>query len=312
MKGRVETVLVTGSSGMIGTALMERLLAAGYVAIGADRRENRWSAEVDERTRRVDLRRTDEMDGLPETVDLVVHLASNARVRELVADPAKARDNFEMTFNVLEYARRMDDPRMILASSREVYRSGADVRDVSDVRIDECRNPYAAGKMGAEALASAYRRCYGLQTATLRFANVYGRYDVSDRVVPRFIARAHRGQDLVVYGRKKSLDLLYLDDCVEGILRTIENFPKAAGETFNIASGTGTSLVELAERVIELVPHRVDVEFRANRVGEAVQSVLDITDANAVLDYTPRQSPLEGLSNTVVWYEDSGILNEIR
>jgi UDP-glucose 4-epimerase len=214
-----------------------------------------------------------------------------------------------MTFNLLEYARRTGVSGVILASSREVYGSGRSARSESETRVDRCANPYAAGKVASEAMADSYARCYDLRTATLRFSNVYGRYDRSDRVVPRFIARAHRGQDLTVYGRDKTLDFLYLEDCVDGILLAIENFQRAAGETFNIASGEGTSLEQLADEVIAQTPHRVGIDRRANRTGETTQFVADISKARTALGYAPSRSPLGGLAETVEWYRDEGRLD---
>jgi len=120
-----------------------------------------------------------------------------------------------------------------------------------DTYTDACESPYTASKIGGEAMVKAYQKCYSIDTSLLRFSNVYGRYDRSNRVVPLFIAQAARGQDLTVYGADKVLDFTYIDDCVAGLMEVIDSFEKVQGTTLNIASGEGTSLLELARFVVD-------------------------------------------------------------
>jgi len=103
----------------VGTALAESLLDDGYRVTGVDVAENRWSDLINERTIVTDLRLESNLNKLPESVDLVVHLAANARVHKLVTDPSKAKENFETTYNILEYARDIGAD-IIFSSSREV------------------------------------------------------------------------------------------------------------------------------------------------------------------------------------------------
>jgi UDP-glucose 4-epimerase len=305
-------VLVTGSSGTIGTALAERLLAEGWDVVGADRVPNRWSSVVDARTVAVDLRDRAATDALPANVDVVVHLAANARVTDLIERPEKARDNLETTVTALEYARERDVSGVVFASSREVYgdQSGT-ARGEGDTSIEDCKNPYAASKVGGEAMTRSYAQCYGLDATVLRFSNVYGRYDVTDRVVPLFLAQAARGEDLTVYGRDKVVDLTYIDDLVDGIVRTLADFETAAGETFNLGSGTGTSLLSLAETVTDRFPTGSDVRVERNRTGEVERFVADISRARAVLGYEPTRSPLGGLDPAIDWYRENDLLGAV-
>ncbi|WP_049935932.1 NAD-dependent epimerase/dehydratase family protein [Haloplanus natans] len=309
-----KSVLVTGASGMIGTALIERLHGDGYDVTGVDIEPNRWSDVVSDLTVRADLLDDAVGDALPTDIDILVHLAANARVHRLVKNPRRARDNFEMTFNVLEYARQSGVSRVIFGSSREVYgNKGKIVYSEEDTYVDECESPYTASKVGGEAMLKAYEQCYDLEASILRFSNVYGRFDVSDRVLPLFIAQAHDGQDLTVYGDDKVLDFTYLDDCVEGIVRVIEKFHKAKGTTFNIASGEGTSLIELAEEIARRVDTDVDIHVEPNRTGEVGRYVADISKANKVLNYDPVYSFDEGLDAAVDWYTGNPrFFDEIR
>lgn len=308
-----QSILVTGSSGTIGTALCEELVSRGYDVTGCDREQNRWSSRIDDRTVLADLRVTEEVNRLPTDFMTVVHLAANARVHDLVKDPLQARDNFEMTFNVLEYVRRNEIPEFVFASSREVYgNEGKVIYSEPDTSIDESESPYTASKVGGEAMTRAYANCYDLHASILRFSNVYGRYDASNRVVPLFIAQTIQGQDLSVYGADKVLDFTYLNDCVDGIVRAVEKFEKSRGETFNIASGSGCSLVELAELIGERVDGEQDVHLKENRTGELSRFVADTSKAEQVLGYRPNYNLSDGLDATIEWYSNhSNLFGEI-
>jgi UDP-glucose 4-epimerase len=301
---RHSSVLITGSSGTVGTALANTLLDQGYDVTGVDTRPNQWLETVDDRTTVVDLTDSDALAELPESVDLVVHLAANARVHRLVQQPGLAKENFDTTFNILEYARDVGAD-LVFSSSREVYgNTGQVVYDETDTYVDECESPYTASKIGGEALVKSYDNCYDIETSIMRFSNVYGRYDASDRVIPLFIAQASRGQDLTVYGDDKVLDFTYIDDCVAGVEQVIEQFNKTSGTTFNIASGRGTSLVELAETIVDRLDAGVSVSVEPNRTGEVGRYVADISKAEKILGYNPSHDLEAGIDATVKWYLD--------
>lgn len=302
------SVLVTGSSGTVGTALTSSLLNRGYDVTGVDVRPNPWLDAVEARTRVLDLTNEDASAALPDDVDIVIHLAANARVHKLVQNPELARENFNTTFNVLEYARDVGAD-FVFASSREVYgNSNQMIYEETDTYVDKCESPYTASKVGGEALVKSYENCYNMEACIVRFSNVYGKYDASNRVIPLFIAQANCGEDLTVYGDTKVLDFTYIDDCVSGILRVIKQFNKSAGTTFNIASGQGTSLVEVAEAVVDRIDSDVAITTEPNRTGEVGRYVADISKAKQVLDYDPTHSLYKGIDMTVDWYSHRGDL----
>lgn len=297
------SILVTGSSGTIGTALTNRLLSDGYETTGVDIVTNPWLEKVNKRTVIADLRDESELERLPTDVDMVVHLGAHARVHELVRYPELARENVEILFNVLEYSRENQIPRFIFASSREVYGDGKKlVYDESETRVDGSESPYTASKVSGEALVNSFDSCYDISASVLRFSNVYGRYDRSDRVIPLFIAKSTHGEELTVYGENKLLDFTYLDDCVGGVKQVIEQFPKAKGSTLNIASGQGYSLIELAHEVNERTPSSSEIRIESSRNGEIEQFIADISTAKKLLGYSPSYSLEEGLEETIEWY----------
>ena len=195
-------ILLTGSSGTIGTRLFEGLQGRHEV-LGVDVRPNKWKAELNTRTLITGLRNAGDLAKLPVEFDVIIHFAANARVYELVRDPQLALDNMTMTFNILEYARKNKIGAVIFASSRETYGNIMDTEAVLEdrVRVENCESPYAASKVSGEALVHAYRKAYGLDFVMVRFSNVYGMYDDSDRVIPLWIRQCMRGEDLIVYGK---------------------------------------------------------------------------------------------------------------
>lgn len=245
---------------------------------------------------------------------MVLHLGAHARVHQLVKEPQYAMENLEMTFNVLEHARRAEIPNFVFASSREVYGDNEKVvYSETDTNADQSESPYTASKVGGEAMTQSYNKCYGLSTNIVRFSNVYGRYDCSDRVIPLFIAQSEQGQPLTVYGSEKVLDFTYLDDCVNGLKRVVDRFPKVKGTTLNISSGRGTSLTELAQQVNARTPRDSTITVEPIREGEIARYVGDITRARSILDYEPQYSFTEGIEATIDWYLDNpAVLEEIR
>ncbi|MFP8952151.1 NAD-dependent epimerase/dehydratase family protein [Natrialbaceae archaeon A-arb3/5] len=302
----ITTVLITGSSGTIGTALMQRLLSSGYEVYGLDTIANRWEPSLNKRTFIADLTDKRELRDLPTEIDIIVHLGAHARVHRLVEEPKYALENLEMTFNILEQARQLDIPHFLFASSREVYgNNDGIVYTEGETNADRCESPYTASKMGGEAMVQSYNNCYDLSTCIVRFSNVYGRYDRSDRVIPQFIARSSQGEPLTVYGAEKVLDFTYLDDCVDGVTSMIENFPKISGKTLNISSGRGASLIELAQEINEKTPQNSDITVEPSRPGEVKRYVGDISTAQKLLGYDPEYSLSEGLEKTIDWYHDN-------
>lgn len=305
-------VLITGSSGQIGTNLALRLLADGHSVFGVDRRVNTWTDAFP--TLLQDLSApyrefTGGIGGAPyPPCDIVVHLAANAKVHELVEQPHRALENVVLTFNVLEYCRANRVP-IIFSSSREVYGDiHRYITEEQQADFSFTESPYSASKISGEALVYAYARCYGLRYIVFRFSNVYGRYDNDidrmERVIPLFIRRISRNEPVTVYGREKVLDFTYIDDCVDGIVRGIERLlsGEVVNRTINLAYGQGNSLIRMAELVgqaLGVVP-QINVE-PAKRPGEVTYYVADITLGRQLLGYLPRVSLEEGVRRAVEW-----------
>ena len=310
-------ILVTGSSGQIGTNLALKLIEDGHWVFGVDKRPNTWTREFD--TLLQDLAGglyapfTGGMNGVewPE-VDLVVHLAAHAKVHQLVRQPQRALENTMMTFNILEYCRELELP-LVFSSTREVYgdvhRFEGYGEDTADFAFTE--SPYSASKISSEAFIYSYAKCYGLRYLVFRFSNVYGRFDNDlqrmERVIPLFIHQLGRGEPITVYGGDdKVLDFTYIDDCIDGITRGVERL--AAGdvenETINLAYGQGNTLVRAAELIADQLEVTPRITKERSLVGEVTRYVAEITKARELLGWQP-ETPLDaGIPRAVDWFRE--------
>lgn len=296
-------ILVTGSSGTIGTRLCERLLADGHDVKGIDWVPNKWQPAVQAITTIVDLRKAEDLAKIPKDVEAVIHLAAHARVYELVEHPDRALENFVTLFNALEHARQNGVKKFMFASSRESYGNiKAEKYSEDMVRVENCESPYTASKVGGEALVESYARCYGVDHVTFRFSNVYGMYDDSERVVPLFFRKAKANEPLTIFGGEKCLDFTYIDDTVDGIVKALENFETAKNTTYNLAFGEGTTIVHLAERMKELLGSTSELKVGNARTGEVTRYIADISKAQKTFGYAPKTSFEEGIKKSVEWY----------
>ncbi len=296
-------ILITGSSGMIGTRLFETTVGEGYDVIGFDRRKNEWIPSLNRLTIHGDLLRKQDLKKVPPKIDLIVHLAANARVYNLVVRPELALENMVTTYNILEFAKRRNIRRIVFTGSREVYHNKREALSREhEVDIGLCESPYAASKISNEAFLSAFSNCYGISYIVFRLSNVYGMYDRSDRFVPLMIRNMRRHEDVSIYGKEKLLDFTYIDDCVAGIVQGIRRFSMAKNNTFNIAYGKGQSLVRVAQLIKDRLESRSRIIIKPVRTGEVIQYVADISKARKLLGYNPLYPLERGLDATIRWY----------
>jgi UDP-glucose 4-epimerase len=308
-------VLITGSSGQIGTNLGLYLQDQGHFVFGIDIRPNTWTDEIETLLQDLSAPYRNHKNGLghvdyPPNFDAVVHLAAHAKVHELVQQPDRALENIMMTYNVLEYCRQNDVP-IIFSSSREVY--GDIHRYITEESYADfafTESPYSASKISGEALIYSYAQCYGLNYIVYRFSNVYGRYDNDlermSRVIPKFIRMISDNKPITVYGKDKVLDFTYVDDCIAGIVKGLELLTTEikVNQTINLAYGQGNSLVSLAELIGDALGIEPQMQIEPSRLGEVTHYVANIGKARAFLGYTPEVSLEEGIKRAVAWSTD--------
>ena len=232
-------VLITGSSGQIGTNLALRLQADGHEVFGVDKRQNTWTDAFPTLLQDLAGHYPAFAGGIggveyPE-VDLVVHLAAHAKVHQLVREPHRALENAIMTFNVLEYARALSGCRS--SSPRHARCTATSTASRSTPR----RPPTSPSprvrtrrrRSRARRSSTRTRAATGCTYLVFRFSNVYGRFDNDlwrmERVLPLFMHQLSRGEGVTVFGEDKVLDFTYIDDCVDGIARGVVALGGPAG-----------------------------------------------------------------------------------
>lgn len=299
----IKKILITGNNGTIGTRLCEKLIQNKYIVIGADFNKNRWNEELNKLTINIDLKnKKDVLEKLPEDIDLVIHLAANARVYDLIVNPSLARDNFEMMFNILEFIRLKNIKRIIFASSREVYEDSDNIKNKNMALLKNCRSPYSFSKIAGESLLGAYKNCYEINFIILRFSNVYGMYDFSDRIIPLFIKNCKENKDLHIFGKEKILDFVYIDDCIDSILKCIEKFDEIKNTTLDIAYGEGSSILEIAQYIKKLLETNNSIQIKENRIGETAKYIADISKTKRIINYNPKVNIAAGIKKSIEWY----------
>ena len=319
-------VLITGSSGQIGTNLGLTLMDRGDEVVGIDRRPNSWTDRI--KTVQLDLLKAKYPSGgaglgtptngagdFPKgSFDVVIHLAAHAKVFELVETPTRALENVTSCFAALEFARQRKIP-FIFGSSREVYGDiNRHVTEEAEADFVVAESPYSASKIAGEAFIYSYAECYGLPYLVFRFSNVYGRFDNDldrmERVLPLFIKKIARNEPIVVFGREKVFDFTYIDDCIDGLIRGIDALiaGDVRNQTFNLAYGQGSTLVD-AVNLIGLTLHKTPhVTYEPARVGEVMRYVADISKARQLLGYDPQTPLTAGIPKSIAWAkEHSGL-----
>jgi nucleoside-diphosphate-sugar epimerase len=294
--------LVTGGAGFIGAHLVEALVAAGDEVVVLDnlRRGDRARLDAIGRAARGgalrliegDVRDRDTVRAATTGVERVYHVAAQSNVLGAVSDlDYSFSSNVVGTYNVLVAAREAAVGRIVFSSSREVY-GEVDQVPVAEDRPLNPKNAYGASKVAGEVYCRVFQNTYGLDVSVLRLANVYGPGD-SDRVIPIWLDRARRGQDLELYGGTQVLDFVPVGLVVEALRRAAER--SLGGQPLNVGSGVGTTLYDLAARVQALSGAAVGLRVLPARAVEVTRFVADVSRMRALLSLEPPADPLVAL-----------------
>jgi UDP-glucose 4-epimerase len=311
-------VLITGGAGFIGSHLADAFLAAGDEVVVLDdlshgRRENvPAGAELVE----LDIRDAAAAALIRERrFDLISHHAAQMDVRVSVNDPRfDASVNVDGLLNLLEAARGVEGTRVLYVSSGGVVYGEPEVRPTPESAPKLPESPYGVSKLAGEQYLYYYHRVHGLDYAALRYSNVYGpRQDPHGEagVVAIFCTRILADRPLTVFGDGgQTRDYVYVGDVVAANLRLAEApLPRATGldaRGFNVGTGRETSVLELAELLMEAAGERPGLVHEAARAGELRHSSLDASRLRA-LGWQPDTPLPEGLRRTFEWIRDNSL-----
>jgi len=308
-------VLITGGAGFIGSHVADLFVAKGWSVeiidnLTSGKRENVPPAA---KLRVLDIRSPDAAELVAFAgFDALIHLAAQMDVRRSVADPLfDASVNIVGTLNLLEAIRQSAArPRVVFASTGGAVYGDSAVPPSSETTQKEPDSPYAIAKLSAEYYLSYYARIHGLDTASVRFGNVYGpRQDPHGEagVVAIFCGRIIDGQPLRVFGDgTQTRDYVHVSDVAEATFAAattqLPTARRVDERAFNIGTGVATSVLELAETLCGAAGVESKIEFAPKRPGEQQHSFLSVEKARDVLGWSPRITLEQGLADTYNWF----------
>jgi UDP-glucuronate decarboxylase len=309
-------ILVTGGAGFVGSHLCRRLLNEGNEVICLD---NFFTGTKENITDLLphpyfELIRHDVQEPILLEVDEIYNLACPASPPYYQFDPvATTRTSVLGAINMLDVARKCK-AKILQASTSEVY-GDPDVHpqpesyrgSVSTTGIRAC---YDEGKRCAETLFFDYYRQYGVKIKVIRIFNTYGPYMNPDdgRVVSNFIVQALKNQDITIYGEgTQTRSFQYVDDLIEGMIRLMHSDDSFTGPV-NIGNPGEFTMLELAQKVIELTGSSSKLSFKPLPQDDPLQRQPDITLAKKELGWEPTIALEEGLNKTIVYFKS--IINE--
>jgi UDP-glucose 4-epimerase len=303
--------VVTGGAGFIGSALVRRLLCEKAAVAVIDNLLTGRESNLDEVRDRLEFHRADIRDAaaiapLVRGADTVFHLAAIPSVPRSIDDPEPSHAvNIDGTFNVLRAASQGGVRRVVYAASSSAYGDSETLPKV-ETMVARPKSPYAVQKLVGEYYASVFTSCFGLETISLRFFNVYGpRQDPSSAysgVLSLFMKHLLNGTSPTIFGDgEQSRDFTFVEDVAELCVKASQA-PSVAGNMYNAGNGGRYTLNFIWDLLQKMEGVKIAAEYGPPRQGDVRHSMADTSRAAAELGHAPRFTIEEGLKRTLEWY----------
>jgi UDP-glucose 4-epimerase len=308
-------ILVTGGCGLVGSTTIDLLLSQHSPAhiVIMDNLSRGTLANVETALRdprvmllREDIRNPQAVRRAMEGMDAVIHMAT-LRITACAAEPREAMEVMcDGSYNVVEAAHAAGVKKVVAASSASIYGLADDFPTREDHHPYNNRTWYGASKIMLEGLLRSFSDMYGLPYVALRYFNVYGpRMDIHGKyteVLIRWMERIASGQPPIILGNgTQTMDFVYIDDVARSNILALAS--EASDEVFNIASGTETSLNELAAALTRVMGARMEPEYGEERkVNPVPRRLADVGKAERLLGFSAEVGLEEGLRRLVEWW----------
>ena len=304
-----KSVLVTGAAGFIGSHLVRRLLKDNCRVIALERpAADLW--RIKDIINRLEViycdlgaLRDNELKTKLSGVNIVYHLAAAGVDQSEENCDMIIRSNVTGTLVMLELARDLRFERFIYSGSCFEYGKGS---FLSEKSFPAPFSEYAVSKLAGWFLTNSFFHKYGLPVVSLKPFNVYGPYEAPYRLVPHTIINALKGRDIKLTPGEQKRDFVFIDDMVEGFIAAGFT-PGIMGETFNLATGSLTSVKEIVNMIIELTNAKARPIFGAMEYRKSEIWLLsgDPSEAKLKLNWSAQTSLREGLKKTIAWFKDN-------
>lgn len=334
----MDTYLVTGGAGFIGSNIADTLLSRNchvrildnfstgkranidslikchslnpgrdYIFLKSDETHRLSGGNIRLAVIEGDLRDIDTCRMAVTGVSYVLHQGAIPSVPRSISDPVTTNEaNIKGTLNILIASRDECVKRFVFASSSSVYGDTPTLPKVETMPTTPL-SPYALSKLTGEIYSLLFYRLYGLNTVSLRYFNIFGPgQDPASQyaaVIPRFITALLAGKAPTIYGDgEQSRDFTYVEDCVMANLLSC-TAEGASGKVFNIACGSRITINELFKKIRDIAGSSIEPEYVEARPGDVKNSLADIGIARETLKYDPKFNIDEGLKVTVEWFK---------
>ena len=311
-----KSVLVTGADGFIGSHLVEALLEQGSKvrAFVFYNSFNSWGwldTFPPDKLKQIeifagDIRDPNGVRKAMEGMDIVFHLAALIAIPFSYHSPDSYVDtNIKGTLNVLQAARSLNTPRVLVTSTSEVYGT-AQYIPIDEKHPFQGQSPYSATKIGADRLAESFYRSFNLPVTIVRPFNTYGPRQSARAVIPTIITQLLAGQTEIKLGNlRPTRDFVYVKDTVQGFIE-IAKSDQTIGEEINIATQKEISIGELAtELIAQILPHAhiVTEQERLRPEKSEVDRLLGSNEKiTRMTNWRPRYDLKQGLAETIAWF----------
>ena len=329
-------ILVTGAAGFIGSHVAQRLLARGETVVGLDNVNDYYDPRIKEARLvklvaqpnfsflRMDIADRSAMEAIfaQYRFERVVHLAAQAGVRYSITNPhAYVHSNIVGFQNILEGCRAVECQHLVYASSSSVYGGNAKLPFSVHDNVDHPLSLYAASKKANELFAHAYSNLFALPTTGLRFFTVYGPWGRPDMALFLFTKNILEGKPIDVFNHgKHRRDFTYIDDIVEGIVRTLDRpatahpdfdamqpdpgTSSAPWRVYNIGNSRPVDLLDYIGAVEKCVDRKAIMNLLPLQQGDVPDTMADVQALEQDMGYRPATTVEVGVARFVAWYRE--------
>jgi nucleoside-diphosphate-sugar epimerase len=310
-------VAITGSAGFIGSNLVDACLEKCWHVIGIDNLAtgikemadpSRFIARPGKYTFvRLDINDTKKLTKAFNGCEIVFHLAALPRVSYSIDYPLEANGaNIDGTLSVLEAARAAGVKRVVFSCSSSVYGGVAEF-PTPETAPASPKSPYALHKQAGAEYCRLYSELHGLETVSLLYFNVFGKYQRANSayatVIPAFFEAGMTGKSCRIDGDgEQSRDFCHVDNVVSANILAAEHQNKLMGDRFNIATGNTYTVNETYEQIKSLLKIELKKHYVPSRLGDPRKSHADITKAKEILGYEPIVDFDLGMRYTAGWW----------